>query len=172
MTSKFEDFEHNRRIDSSNEEMELPTDDFELISAYIDGELSADERNQVQIQLDQDPQFRKLYTQLLTLQSQMQGLPTPATSESATEIAEKVFQSLDHRRRQRTLLLGGSAIAATFLATITGLMPGISSPSWRLAQFSTPNQIDSERVMLAVALNKPTIDIPKSINGYDFDQFD
>ena len=172
MTSKFENFEHNRSIDRSNEEMELPADNFELLSAYLDGELSSTERKQVQTRLDQDPQLKKLYTRLLALQSQIQSLPVPPRSESAAEIAEKVFQSLSRRRRQRRLLLGGSAIAATFLATITGLIPGISSPSWRLAQFSAPNKIDSEAVMLAVALNKPTIDIPKSINGYNFEQFD
>ena len=166
MKAKFENFEHDRSVDSSNQEIESPTDDFELISAYIDGELSPTARNRVQIRIDQDPQMKKLYTQLMALQSQMQNLSAPPSKESAAEITEKVFQTIENHRRQRRLTLGGGAIAATLLALFTGFIPGISSPGLRFAQSPNSGEINGDQVMLAVALNKPTIDIPKSINGY------
>jgi anti-sigma factor RsiW len=40
MTSKFEDIKHNESVGSLNQKIELPTDSFELLSAYLDGELS------------------------------------------------------------------------------------------------------------------------------------
>ena len=141
---------------------------FELISAYIDDELSPTERKQVQNWIDREPQIKTLYTQLLALQGQMQSLEAPTTNRSADEIAEGVFQSLDRRRRQRRLMLGGSAIAASILATFTGLIPGVS-PVWRYAQ-SGSGQNNVDTVMLAVALNKPAINIPKPLNGYNVEQ--
>ena len=142
---------------------------FELISAYIDDELSASERKQVQSWIDREPQMKTLYTRLLALQSQIQSLEAPTSNRSADEIAERVFHSLDRRRRQRRLLLGGSAIAASILATITGLIPGVS-PGWKFAQSGDSGQNTADTVMLAVALDKPAINIPKPINGHSVGQ--
>jgi len=169
MTSQFEDFDHDEFAVDSERIAELSTDNFELISAYLDGELSIAEKTQVQIWIDQDPELKAVYTSMLTLQSQMRNLEVPPNSQSTAEITTKVFQSLDRRRRQRQLLLGGGAAAASVAAAIMGLIPGIGDHSLRMAQ--SPNITDKpEMVMLAVALNKPAINIPKSVNGYDLGQ--
>jgi Putative zinc-finger len=183
MTSKFEGFEDDQPIVNSsvnlNQEIEFPTDSFELISAYLDGELSPTERHQVQKWIDQDPQIKAIYSKLLVLQSQIQGLEAPPHQRTVGEITEQVFQSLDRRRRQRRLVLGGSAIAASCLVAITGLISGIMPPSLRLAQSPSPskivpgiesNEIEPNNVMLAVALNKPAINIPKLVEGYTIEQ--
>ena len=166
--TQFENFEHDKFVAGSENKSESSADRFELISAYIDDELSPTERKQVQNWIDREPQMKTLYTQLLALQGQMQSLEAPASSPSADEITEAVFQSLDRRRRQRRLILGGSAIAASILATFTGLIPGVS-PGWRYAQ-SGSGQNNADTVMLAVALNKPAINIPKPLNGYNVEQ--
>ncbi|MEM6610881.1 MAG: zf-HC2 domain-containing protein [Cyanobacteria bacterium P01_C01_bin.72] len=166
MTPQFENFEHHNSQFNS-EHLDSMTDrDFELISAYIDGELSPAERKQVQHWLDQDPQVKSLYTQLLRLQGQMQNLPAPAESESTAQITAQVFQTVDSQRRRRRLIFSGSAIAASLLTAIS-LFPGANS--WRFAQSPSVNQSEADTVMLAVALNTPAINIPKSLNGYQVD---
>jgi anti-sigma factor RsiW len=170
MTSKFENFDHDQSMVSSNQQKKLPTDNFELVSAYLDGELSPTERYQVQKWIDEDPQVKQLYHKLLALQGQIQSLEAPPNQRTVGEVTEQVFQSLDSQRRRRKLLLGGGAIAASCFATITGLIPGVMPPSLRVAQ--SPNSrefapnVAPEQVMLAVALNKPAINIPKLVNGY------
>ncbi len=165
MTSKFDGFEHDKFAESSGEKTELPTDCFELLSAYIDGELSPTEKSQVQRWLDQDPKIKNLYTQLLALQGKMQLSIAPPSNKSVAEITAEVFQSID-RRRQRRLFLAGSAITASILAAITGLIPGIAPSGFRIAEIENSDNLVSEPIMLAVAVNKPAINIPKAINGY------
>ena len=180
MTSQFDNFEHDKlktdktrsnpmssELNNNAAKSSSELDRFELVSAYIDGELSAAERKRVQAWIDREPEMKTLYTNLLALQGQMQSLEAPA-SKSADKITEGVFKSLDRRRHQRRLMLGGSAIAASVLATITGLIPGVA-PAWRSAR-NAPAQNPADTVMLAVALNKPTIDIPKPLNGYNVEQ--
>jgi anti-sigma factor RsiW len=169
MTSKFEDLKQDKSMGSLNQ-MELPTDSFELLSAYLDGELSPRERHQVQTWIDQDPQTKALYLKLLALQSQMQGLEAPPSQRTVGEMTEQVFQALDRQHHQRRLVLSGSAIAVSCLATITGLIFGITSPGLKVAQSPDSGENISDNVMLAVALNKPTINIPKSVDGYSTQQ--
>ena len=165
--TQFEDFDRDRSAKDS--EAADSIDRFELISAYLDGELSPTEKTQVQTWLDRDPELKAVYTSMLTLQGQMQNLPAPPSTSSAEEIAAKVFQSVDRRQRQRRLLMVGSAIAASVLAGVGGLIPGIGSNSLKMA---SPNLQENQpdTVMLAVALNKPAINIPKSANGGDLGQ--
>lgn len=172
MTSKFDGFEHDKFDDSSKEATELPTDCFELLSAYLDGELSTAERTQVQYWLDHDPKIKNLYTQLLVLQGNMQLPMEPPSSKSVAEITAGVFQSID-RRRQRRLVFTRSAIAASILATIAAFVPGITPTGLRVAEVENRNNSDtlvSPRIMLAVAVTEPAINIPKALNGYQIEQ--
>lgn len=160
MTANFEGFDSDRPIENSHQSESI--DRFELLSAYIDGELSATDRNRVQTWLDEDPQLRQLHCQLLALQGQIQHSTAPSSEKSTAEITAGVFQSLDRQRHQRRLVWGGSAIAASLLAALS-FIPGTSQ--WRIAQESVEDR--ATPVMLAVALNKPAIDIPKGIEGYE-----
>lgn len=170
MTSQFDSFQYN----SSAEDPYLETEDsyldsFELLSAYIDGELSLPETKQVQARLDCDPEFKKLYTQLLTLQGHLQHSVAPPSEKSTEEITAGVFQSLDRTRRwQRKLAWGGSAIAASVIAGVSGLIPGFSPLSPQIAELNSPNNNISTSVMLAVAVDRPAINIPKSLGDYDY----
>ena len=168
MTSEFESFKH-RDLSVENECSEqkgsIP-DSFELLSAYIDDELSPSNKKQVQTRLDRDPQFKQLYLQLLNLQSQIQNFVVPADDTSTAEITDRVFQSIDRSRNQkRRLMLGSSALAASIIAAFSGLFGGFSSFSPNMAEVNSPNNA-SKSVMLAVAVDRPAINIPKSVTGY------
>jgi anti-sigma factor RsiW len=166
MTSKFEGFESNFSAEDQHlrtKHLEhLRSDSFELLSAYIDGELSPYEKAQVQTWLDADSQFQRLYLRLLTLQGQIQHLKAPSSQESTAKITTGVFQSIRHRRR-RKLVWGVSAIAVSAIATFIAIIPGFSkltlSPD--LAKVISPDRTSSP-VMLAVAVDQPAINIPKS----------
>ena len=140
-------------------------DEFELISAYIDGELSPEERNRVQRLLDRNGEVKRIYTQLLALQGKMQSSVAPPSNKSVAEISSGVFQSLE-RRRQRKFIWGGSALAASLVAAI-GLLPG--TPDFRMAARQESPIVRSNAVMLSVALDKPAIDIPKGVNSLGFE---
>lgn len=169
MTSKFEDFEHDKSAPIADE-ASLPPDCFELLSAYIDGETTASQRHQVQTWLDRDPQVKRLYTQLLALQSQMQQSVAPPCEKSVTEITSEVFQSIDSsHRRQRRLILTGTAIAASMVAAITGVFGGNAPLRMNMAALDNSTNLNAPRETLAIALNKPAINIPKTVRGYDLE---
>ena len=59
-------FEHKQGLfPTDSSDMDNQFERFELLSAYMDGELTAEERKQVQQWLDSDPEFHELYKQLL-----------------------------------------------------------------------------------------------------------
>lgn len=167
MTSQSEGFER----DSSSQDQYLGTEDstldsFELLSAYIDGELSPSEIKQVQTLLDRDPKFKQLYTQLLALQGQIQHSVAPPSEKSTEEITNEVFRLIDRRSRwQRKLVWSGGAVAACAIAGVSGIFGGFSPWSPQLAKVSSPNNLVNS-VTLAVAVDRPAIDIPKSPTGH------
>jgi len=145
MTNKFNSFENQQRP---------PRERFELLSAYLDGEVTADERKLVQHWLDTDPKFQLLHRRMLELRQGLQKMPVPASSQSAEQLSATVFKKIDQRQRQRKALLwGGPAIAALFLGLFTTIIPktGFNPFQPEFAQ----NQGDSEP--LQIALNRPTV---------------
>lgn len=167
MTSRFDGFQPDLSAEDLYWENENSTpDSFELLSAYIDGELSSTEKQQVQAKLDSDPDFKQLYLQLLNLQGQIQNFVTPPSEKSPAEITEGVFRSIEReRRRHRQWIWGGSAIAASLAAAISGTIPGFSIFSPQMAQVDSPGNL-SDSVMLAVAIDRPAINIPKAVRNH------
>lgn len=163
MTSKFDDFEQDRFDDPSLDNHEIPIERFELLSAYLDDELSPTERQQVQQWLDNDPKIKRLYTQLLGLQTHIQSSEAIASEQEIAEITAGVFEFIDRRRHQRRLIWSGGTIAASIIAAVAGLIPGVTPLEFKLAQEQLPNELDSPTVMLAVAVNKPAINIPDAL---------
>jgi hypothetical protein len=100
----------------------LQRDQFELLSAYLDGEVTATERRQVEELLSHDEQVKQLYARLLRLRSGFQGLPLEAAQPVASTV-EQVMTRLDQRRLPwRGWLIGGGAIAAMTIGAMTGLL--------------------------------------------------
>ncbi len=158
MRSNYDGFP-NYQPDTNNEQ----NDPFELLSAYIDDEVTPTERQQVQQWLDNDPEIKKLYLQLLSLQGGIQRLSVPSPPEISPEIlTENVFASIDRTRNRKKLLFwSSSAIAATIIAALSGLIPGSYSPGLKFAK-SVESETTQDRVLVAVTLNQPAIHIPKS----------
>ena len=165
MTSKFEGFEQNPLAKTPENREDSIAERFELLSAYIDGELSAVESDRVKAWIDAEPETKKLYIRLLNLQGQIQHSVAPACERSVAEITEGVFSSIDCcRHRQRRLVWGAGAIVASAVAIITGILPGFT-PTLRMAETENPSRLSSQPIMLAVAVNKPAINIPKAPTG-------
>jgi anti-sigma factor RsiW len=147
------------QLDSTEE------DCFELLSAYLDGEVTPQERKQVQQWLDNDPEIKKIYLQLRQLHDGIGNLAAPVPNTSGEQISAKVFERIDRsQKRRRTCVWGGGAIAALCLAALSNLF-SINSPSFRMVQ--SP-ELDSENqtLMVAVAINKPAVRIPKTAVAY------
>ncbi len=78
------------------QELPMVEERFEQLSAYLDGELSAQEARQVEDWLAADAQGRQLYSQLAALQAGLANLETPTLDSTQTELLiSRVFDELD-----------------------------------------------------------------------------
>lgn len=139
-------------------------DRFELLSAYLDGEISSTERRQVEAWIDTDPSMKCQYLRLLRLRSGLQNLPVEAT-QSPEEILQQVWRKLRSRSRWAWMLGGAIAVCAI---SISGLIPGSHSRNLQIAQQINPTpapavtEPELPASPLMVAINNPVIEIPKT----------
>jgi anti-sigma factor RsiW len=128
---------------------------FELLSAYLDGEVTASERKQVEAWLATDRAFQQQYRQMQSVQHAMPRISVPS-SQSTTALADGVFGQIDRNRNRKLSWIGGGAIAATVLAAITGLgglLGDRPQLQFALNKANTP-------APLMVALNDPILAMP------------
>ncbi|GAB4307935.1 anti-sigma factor family protein [Cyanobacterium aponinum] len=131
---------------------------FELLSAYLDGEVTAQQREEVQDLLANDPEIQSLYRRLLYLRDEFQNLPTPQPEYSPQELSSTVFAKVDQEnRRCKTYVWGGGAIAAVILATLGGILNGNRTLLLQMA--NRDSQLNSDE-NLVIALNEPVIALP------------
>lgn len=131
-------------------------DRFELLSAYLDGEVTANERRQVEEWLDKDAETQRLYARLLNLRSNFQSLPVPST-QPVEQTIQQVFGKIEKRRRHRSVAWGGAAIAAMVVAALSSVVPG--RQVWQMANVND----SAANEPLYVALNTPVVEIPDSM---------
>ena len=129
-------------------------DRFELLSAYLDGEVTAAERRQVEDWLTNDPAMKRLYSRLLMMQQSFQAMPVPAAEQSAQELATKVLQRVE-RKTKRNLVWRGGAIAALLIAVVSAVGGGRQLFAPQFARSPVPAESDG----LIVALNEPLVEI-------------
>lgn len=134
----------------------LKRDRFELLSAYLDGEVSPDERRQVEAWLATDPSIQHLYARLLKIRQGMRTLPVPAPSQSPEVTAQRVMTRLE-RRPRKMATWGGVAIAAMFIGVISSLTPPLRQPVHQLAIEHSPT-VSTDALM--IALDRPILEIP------------
>lgn len=145
----------------------MKRDRFELLSAYLDGEVTAAESRQVEEWLANDADVQCLYTRLLNLRQGLKTLPVPAAQQPPEVIAQQVLGRL--RRRSRFVwVFGSAAIAACAIGIASGLLPGGESklqmaqkPKLESTQ-ATTTPVTPPASPLMVALNNPVIEIPKA----------
>ncbi|MEH1891405.1 MAG: zf-HC2 domain-containing protein [Nostoc sp.] len=137
-------------------------DRFELLSAYLDGEVTAPERRQVEEWLANDASVQCLYARLLKLRQGLRTLPVPTAQQSPEATVQQVLKRL--RRRSRfNWMVGGAAIAACVIGAVSG---GSSPPQLAQRPEIEPIQTSSASMVplspLMVGLNNPVIEIPKA----------
>jgi anti-sigma factor RsiW len=131
---------------------------FELLSAYLDGEVTAEQRQEVQELLSNDPEIQGLYRRLLYLRQELNNLPTPPAECTAQQLSDAVFARVDRTQKQRKIFLwGGGAIAAVILASVGGIFSPNKVPLLQMAQ---ENNSTSNDDALIIALNEPLIEMP------------
>jgi anti-sigma factor RsiW len=152
MKPNFEDFERHHDLSSGTSQQQR----FELLSAYLDGEVTLTERRQVQQWLDTDPQFQQLYVRLRHLQQVVPRLPVPPSGISSEELSQRVLHSAG---RQRVLRLVWGGLAAAMVAGIfSGLWLRNDSLFPQRAKAPQPvPRMESEPLM--IALNQPVFDL-------------
>ncbi|MEH1836803.1 MAG: transcriptional regulator [Nostoc sp.] len=141
-------------------------DRFELLSAYLDGEVTAIERKQVEEWLANDASVQCLYARLLKLRQGLRTLPVPTAQQSPEATVQQVLTRL--RRRSRfNWMVGGAAVAACVIGAVSGLVSG-GSRTAQLAQRPQIEPIQTSSASMAppsplmVGLNNPVIEIPKA----------
>ncbi|MCS7031470.1 MAG: zf-HC2 domain-containing protein [Gloeomargarita sp. SKYG116] len=141
-------------------------DRFELLSAYLDGEASPEERALVEHWLATDPELQRLYRQLVNLHELCQGLPAPSLGMSADEVVTGVLTRITRRARKR-LIWSGILVATS--ALVGGIISGLvgRAPAPELAQQPTPPATtatlrDPQRV-LRITLEQPPVVIPAQL---------
>jgi len=141
-------------------------DRFELLSAYLDGEVTAIERRQVEEWLANDASVQCLYARLLKLRQGLRTLPVPTAQQSPEVTVQQVLTRL-HRRSRLNWMVGGAAVAACAIGVVSGFVGGGSRvPQLAQRPETEPIQTSSASIVppspLMVGLNNPVIEIPKA----------
>ena len=128
---------------------------FELLSAYLDGEVTPTERQQVEAWLANDLAFQHQYRQMQQMQHAFPRMTVPS-SQSAEALSAGVFAKLDRQRNRKLAWIGGGAIAATLVAALAGL-GGLFGDNSQLQYAANKANIPAP---MMVALNDPILAIP------------
>ncbi|NJP11298.1 MAG: Fis family transcriptional regulator [Leptolyngbyaceae cyanobacterium RU_5_1] len=173
MTSNFDSHNSNDQPSSavnpnrSHSLNVMQRDRFEMLSAYLDGEVSADERRQVEEWLANDPTVQRLHARLLNLRQAFQTMSVPLSDQSSVQQTVDAVLARVDRKPRLPLIWGGIAIAAVAIGAISSVLLGERSPLPQMA--STTNQehvqpsqtpTDSEMPLL-VAIDEPIASLPK-----------
>ena len=138
-------------------------DRFELLSAYLDGEVTAAERRQVEEWLANDSSVQNLHKRLLSLRQGLRNLPVPQ-EKSIEETVDSVMTRL-RRRTRKAWMFGGAAVAACIIGSLSSLIPN-SEPGLRFANTSVEEtQLASSEEIASlpmITLNQPLVRIPKA----------
>lgn len=151
--------------DRSPEAVDMLTkrDRFELLSAYLDGEVTAAERRQVEEWLAADSTTQRLYNRLLKLRQGLRGIPVPHSEQPVEQVVQQVSSRLE--RRPKRLVWGGMAIAALFVGALVGTVRSEYFPQVATAP-KAERAIPDDGLM--IALDRPVIQIPKAPVSSDY----
>jgi hypothetical protein len=133
-------------------------DRFELLSAYLDGEVTASERRQIEAWLATDPKTQCLYSRLLTLRQGLQTLPIVNSEQSVEQFVDQVTARLDHQPRR--WVWGGLAVAAMLVGAIFTAVPQDRYAPSIADSLDSSEEVPSSGLM--IALNHPPIEIPNT----------
>lgn len=139
----------------------LQRDRFELLSAYLDGEVTSAESRQVEDWLTHDETVKQLYHRLLALRGGFQqAAVTIPQSATAGATVRQVMARVEHKPRRRAWTIGCLAAIGAAASAAFGLLSGDSvqfgfRPEW----FPLPtSSLMVEEDALMIALDQPIMD--------------
>ena len=157
----------NQIFDNS---MTIPQERFELLSAYIDGEVTNTEEQMVEQWLSDDVDFRRLYHQQIKLRQLLVDLPVPVAANSSTRaetnlIIDRVFAEIDKRSQRRKWKLAGFGVSVAAVVGILGSMFTFnSSPQFSPVANSIKNPAITIEEPVLIAMEEPLVPVPKSMS--------
>ena len=157
----------NQIFDNS---MTIPQERFELLSAYIDGEVTNTEEQMVEQWLSDDVDFRRLYHQQIKLRQLLVDLPVPVAANSSVKaetnlIIDRVFAEIDKRSQRRKWKLAGFGVSVAAVVGILGSMFTFnSSPQFSPVANSIKNPAITIEEPVLIAMEEPLVPVPKSMS--------
>ena len=154
-----------------NSSMIIPEERFELLSAYIDGEVTETDEQLVEQWLSDDVDFRRLYQQQLKLRQSLIDLPVPVSAHSSVKgetdvMINRVFAEIDKRSQRRKWKLAGIGISVAAVFGVLGSMFTFN-PSTQFSpvanSIKTPVQVKEEPII--IAMEEPLVPFPKSMSS-------
>ena len=156
-----------------NSSMIIPEERFELLSAYIDGEVTEAEEQLVEQWLSDDVDFRRLYQQQLKLRQSLIDLPVPVAAHSSVKtetdvMINRVFAEIDKRSQRRKWKLAGIGISVAAVVGVFGSMFTFNSrpqfsPVANSIKSPAPTQVKPEPIL--IAMEEPLVPLPKSMSS-------
>jgi anti-sigma factor RsiW len=153
----------------SNNAMKTPEERFELLSAYIDGEVSESEEQLVEQWLSEDVDFRRLYQQQMKLRQLLIDLPVPVAANSSvkaeTEVMiDRVMAEIDKRSQRRKWKLAGIGISVAAVVGVFGSMFTFNSnPQFSPVANSVKPSTPAAEEPVLIAMEEPLVPLPKSM---------
>ncbi|HEY9837586.1 MAG TPA: hypothetical protein V6D27_11870, partial [Vampirovibrionales bacterium] len=83
---------------------DFSADQFELLSAYLDGEVTDTERQTVQGWLEDDASLKHLHSKLLILHQGLTTLPAPPETQPVDSLLRAVFSRIDEIEQQESII--------------------------------------------------------------------
>ena len=135
----------NQRPDEHPSAIDLDRARWELLSAYIDGELTSSERLQVEQWLHHDLCFQQAYREITRIQEGFSKLPFPPSessySSSGIEMDEKVLSAL---QRDPLSAFVSPKVARRFAKIAAGLALIVGGGAfWQLKPIQSPQMASS-----------------------------
>jgi anti-sigma factor RsiW len=130
----------------------MKRDRFELLSAYLDGEVTPEERRLVQAWLSNDPTAKCLYNRLMALRYGLREEACPPACDADATL-EGVFQCLN--RRFRMVSMAGAGVVVLGVLNLLSNTVGSNPTQWSVTQAPTADQ-----ATLQIALDQPAFPIP------------
>lgn len=106
-------------------------DRFELLNAYLDGEVTAAERRQIEDWLTTDFAAQCLYARALELRQKWQLMSPLAQQPMASEV-KQMFSC--RKKPKRAVLWEATVLAAVLFSALLGVLPEQQSPVLPMAQ--------------------------------------
>lgn len=136
--------ENSSRTQPTPPDRPCSNDRFELLSAYMDGEVTAEERRLVESWLATEPKVQQMHQRLMMLKHGLHDLPGPAPEQPVEVVIDQVFERVDRRSRFRLIAGGLATAAAAGVAVVVGI--NTIGPNVAPQMAKNSKEIDLERI--------------------------